>query len=114
MSNPAQQIKASIVSGESLLRQIPTDDAEAALQFCRALAGQIAKTVSLPDSGEPSFIGSRPTSEAQDETEPEVSIVIPVYNEVENLVVLYDRLVNALEEAAISFEVVFVDDGSTD
>ena len=114
MSKPAQQIKASIVSGESLLRQIPTDDAEAALQFCRALAGQIAKTVSLPDSGEPSFIGSRPTSEAQDETEPEVSIVIPVYNEVENLAVLYDRLVNALEEAAISFEVVFVDDGSTD
>ena len=114
MSKPAQQIKASIVSGESLLRQIPTDDAEAALQFCRALAGQIAKTVSLPDSGEPSFIGSRPTSEAQDETEPEVSIVIPVYNEVENLAVLYDRLVKALEEAAISFEVVFVDDGSTD
>lgn len=114
MSKPAQQIKASIVSGESLLRQIPTDDAEAALQFCRALAGQIAKTVSLPDSGEPSFIGPRPTSAAQDETEPEVSIVIPVYNEVENLVVLYDRLVNALEEAAISFEVVFVDDGSTD
>jgi dolichol-phosphate mannosyltransferase len=40
--------------------------------------------------------------------------VIPVYNEEENIPVLYDRLVRVLEGANINFEIVFVDDGSCD
>lgn len=45
---------------------------------------------------------------------PELSVVIPIYNEVENIPVLYDRLVGVLENVGNSFEIVFVDDGSRD
>lgn len=45
---------------------------------------------------------------------PEISVAIPVYNEAQNLRPLVARLTPALEQAARSFEVVFVDDGSTD
>jgi glycosyltransferase involved in cell wall biosynthesis len=40
--------------------------------------------------------------------------VIPVYNEEENLPVLYERLVKVLENEKLDFEIVFVDDGSCD
>ena len=45
---------------------------------------------------------------------PELSVVIPVFNEAPNLEKLYARLVATLEEFGRSFEIVFVDDGSTD
>ncbi|KTD65807.1 glycosyltransferase family 2 protein [Legionella spiritensis] len=44
----------------------------------------------------------------------ELSIVIPVYNEVDNVEHLYDEIVTVLPEARYCFEVIFVDDGSTD
>ncbi len=43
-----------------------------------------------------------------------VSIVIPVYNEVENLERLHRRLQEALQHLPHPWEVVYVDDGSTD
>jgi glycosyltransferase involved in cell wall biosynthesis len=43
-----------------------------------------------------------------------LSIVIPVYNEAENIQALYDRLKNALEQLKQTYEIIFVDDGSTD
>lgn len=43
-----------------------------------------------------------------------ISVVIPVYNEEESLQPLYDELVPVLESLGELFEVVFVDDGSTD
>jgi undecaprenyl-phosphate 4-deoxy-4-formamido-L-arabinose transferase len=46
--------------------------------------------------------------------EPEVSIVIPVYNEEGNLETLYDRLNRVITGVGRSFEVIFVDDGSRD
>jgi glycosyltransferase involved in cell wall biosynthesis len=45
---------------------------------------------------------------------PELSIVVPVYNEVESLPVLWEELVAALRAVALPAEVIFVDDGSTD
>lgn len=45
---------------------------------------------------------------------PEVSLVIPVYNEEENLELLYDRIIEALDSAEITFELILVDDGSSD
>jgi glycosyltransferase involved in cell wall biosynthesis len=45
---------------------------------------------------------------------PEVSVVLPVHNEAENLPVLYPRLSQVLKEAVPSHEIIFVDDGSTD
>jgi len=44
----------------------------------------------------------------------DLSIVIPVYNEVENIDPLYRELTGALESAELSYEVIFVDDGSRD
>ena len=45
---------------------------------------------------------------------PEVSVVIPVYNEEEGLHVLFDRLCPALDALGVSYEVVFINDGSHD
>jgi glycosyltransferase involved in cell wall biosynthesis len=44
----------------------------------------------------------------------DLSIVIPVYNEEENLPPLWAELRDVLESLRLSFEVVFVDDGSRD
>ncbi len=44
---------------------------------------------------------------------PELSVIIPVFNEGENLRVLLQRLVPALA-CVESFEVIFIDDGSSD
>ena len=44
----------------------------------------------------------------------DLSIVIPVYNEEENLPLLWPELRGVLEPLGLAFEVVFVDDGSRD
>jgi len=44
----------------------------------------------------------------------EVSIVAPVYNEEENLPILVSQLVGVLTPLGKSYEMIFVDDGSTD
>jgi len=45
---------------------------------------------------------------------PDVSVVIPVYNEEEGLPLLFARLYPALDALGRPYEVVFVDDGSSD
>jgi glycosyltransferase involved in cell wall biosynthesis len=45
---------------------------------------------------------------------PDLSIVIPVYNEAPNLEELHREIVAALDRGRHSFEVLFIDDGSTD
>ena len=45
---------------------------------------------------------------------PEISIVVPVHNEEKTLLPLYDRLVKALGPLGRSFEIILVDDDSTD
>ena len=45
---------------------------------------------------------------------PEISVVVPLYNEEENVGELYRRLVCSLEELDLPFELVFVNDGSKD
>ncbi len=44
----------------------------------------------------------------------ELSIIIPVYNELENVEALYKEIVNVLSKVNYKFEVIFVDDGSSD
>jgi glycosyltransferase involved in cell wall biosynthesis len=44
----------------------------------------------------------------------DLSVVIPVYNEEENLPPLWEELRGVLDTLGLSFEVVFVDDGSRD
>jgi glycosyltransferase involved in cell wall biosynthesis len=45
---------------------------------------------------------------------PDISIVVPVFNEAENIRALYDAIKDAMEETAYTWETVFIDDGSTD
>lgn len=47
-------------------------------------------------------------------TSPLLSVVAPVYNEQESLLAFYERLVSALDSLRESFEIVFVNDGSSD
>ena len=43
-----------------------------------------------------------------------ISIVIPVFNEEENLKLLQERLTVSLSKLGLDYEVIYVDDGSTD
>ncbi len=45
---------------------------------------------------------------------PELSVLLPVYNEEESLPSLYDKLVQALDGLGRTWEVILVDDGSRD
>ncbi len=84
------------------LTPIPTDDAEAALRFCRALAQLSAAhtPASLSDASAPPPI--------------ELSVVIPAFNEEQNIPALYGRLVAALDPLGMRYELIVVNDGSSD
>lgn len=45
---------------------------------------------------------------------PELSVVIPVYNEEDNIELLYEKLLLALTACGRTWEVIFIDDGSSD
>ena len=47
-------------------------------------------------------------------TKPEVSVVIPIYNEQAGLAALFARLYPALDRLGTSYEIVFINDGSRD
>ncbi len=55
-----------------------------------------------------------PTGPSPPRPTPDISVVVPVFNEVENLEPLYRALVAALDPLGRSWELVLVDDGSTD
>lgn len=92
---------------------IPTVDPVAALQFCRALAQTLA---TAPIHPIPAVAPTNPAQSAAvaDPPAPELSVVIPVYNEEENLPALHTRLTSVLQATALDYEIVFVDDGSRD
>jgi dolichol-phosphate mannosyltransferase len=96
----------------ALAAQIPTEDAEAALQFCRTLVRQMESGVAVTEEVE--FASLQTSGIVALSPAPDLSVVIPIYNEVENIAVLYDRLVRVLENTGITFEIIFVDDGSRD
>src|SRR5437764_15089734 len=98
MSKAAPRIADRNAPDRGWLDQIPTDDAEAALQFCRALARQVESGAVAPVERErENFLNPHLDASAQHEAEPELSVVIPIYNEVENIAVLHDRLIRVLE-----------------
>jgi glycosyltransferase involved in cell wall biosynthesis len=53
-------------------------------------------------------------SESKPGEEVEVSIVIPLYNEIENITALYNAIMPIVSSLGKNTEVIFVDDGSTD
>jgi glycosyltransferase involved in cell wall biosynthesis len=48
------------------------------------------------------------------QADPEISVVIPVHNEAENVTPLAERLTRVLTSYGKTYEVIFVDDGSVD
>ena len=46
--------------------------------------------------------------------DPDLTVLISLYNEVESLPELYTQLVAAIEPTGLSFELLFIDDGSRD
>ena len=43
-----------------------------------------------------------------------LSVVLPVYNEVESLPMLHEALCNELQAIGLSYEILYCDDGSRD
>ena len=44
----------------------------------------------------------------------DISIVVPLLNEEENIPILYDELTQALQRTELEYEILFIDDGSSD
>ena len=115
MSKSSPRIGGPVVENLRKVGHIPTDDAEAALRFCQALARQIgSESVAVNEYQNGDFGDLRVGATLENTARPELSVVIPVYNEEENIPVLYSRLVAVLDAEHIDFEIVFVDDGSYD
>ena len=53
-------------------------------------------------------------AEPSPSSSPRVSIVVPCLNEEDTIRPLFEQTVRHMEEAALTFEMIFVDDGSTD
>jgi len=49
-----------------------------------------------------------------DSAEPALSLVIPVFNEYDNLLSLQEEILAVMGEMALDYEIIYVDDGSTD
>jgi len=47
-------------------------------------------------------------------SKPKISIIAPIFNEVGNLSELYERIKNVLDPVSESWELILIDDGSTD
>ena len=45
---------------------------------------------------------------------PDISVIIPIYNEALNVHLLHERLRNVMESLAVSYEMIFINDGSRD
>ena len=115
MSKASSRISVPIAKGFHQVGHIPTDDADAALRFCQALARQVENSsASVTEYQNHDSDGPRSGATMETAAPIELSIVIPIYNEEENLSELYSRLVRVLDDSRTDFEIVFVDDGSRD
>ena len=55
-----------------------------------------------------------PRHDSISEPQPDVSVVVPIYNEVESLPSLIDAIATTLNSTGLDYELILVDDGSTD
>jgi dolichol-phosphate mannosyltransferase len=112
---PIEDAAAGVTTDGAAIR-IPTDDSRAALEFCRRLA-TLMESAPEPDpliamtAGHANGLNAL---RAGEQLRPEVSVVIPVFNEQENLPSLHARLTATLMSTGLRFEIIFVDDGSRD
>jgi glycosyltransferase involved in cell wall biosynthesis len=61
----------------------------------------------------PALVSSNP-AELSMQAAPRLSIIVPFYNESENIARMYNAILGAVEPLGVPFEMVFVDDGSKD
>lgn len=93
----------------------PLEDPAEALRFCRALASALERASdgerhALTPANFAAMMGQAEPSTGR----PELSVIIPVFNEEENLLTLHGRLTRALVNLGMEYEIVLVDDGSQD
>ena len=60
------------------------------------------------------FPDGRKASPVLTPARPEVSVVVPIYNEVESLPHLIEAIATSLNATGLSYELICVDDGSSD
>ncbi|MHC4861811.1 MAG: glycosyltransferase family 2 protein [Planctomycetota bacterium] len=72
------------------------------------------ETSSRPRNGPSPDEGGSLSQDQPDAAEPQVSVVVPMLNEEDNVVPLYEELRDVMEEFGRPWEVIFVDDGSFD
>ncbi len=70
--------------------------------------------LNLPERDDAAHSTSPEGRRAGSETPPYVSVVVPIYNEVESIPILCEKLFVVLERLEKPFELICVDDGSTD
>jgi len=107
-SENEQNFQIPAARGESGVEFIPTTDPQAALKFCQALARTLETNptglINAISQSEPEYLESLPA----------ISVVIPVFDEEDNLPHLYQRLTKVLGEVEPEYEIIFIDDGSRD
>lgn len=95
---------------------IPTTDPEVALKFCQKLS-QILTTrpeVSISDEIRSQSKNAAKNVSREGIRPPDLSVVIPIYNEEGNIYALNSRLAAVLKDLEMDYEIIFVDDGSRD
>ena len=114
---PVRQDQSRTVKPERTGRLLlpPVDDPAEAMKFCRALA--VAMDCVSDAEGrrlQPAHMAALMAQTDESFPPPMLSIVIPVFNEAENLPTLHARLTDALNRLGFDYEIVLVDDGSED
>ena len=106
-----------MVGPERILGRLtpPLEDPSEALKFCRALAAAMDGVSDAEGRRlQPAHMAAMIAQADQSFPPPMLSIVIPVFNEAENLPTLHARLTDALNRLGFDYEIVLVDDGSMD
>ena len=114
---PGEEIPPRMRGRESVSGRLlpPVDDPQAALEFCRALSTAMELTSGAEGHRQqPALVAAILAPRAESLPPPMLSIVIPVFNEEENLHTLHARITKTFTEQGLDYEIVFVDDGSAD
>ena len=114
---PGEEISSRMRGRESVSGRLlpPVDDPQAALEFCRALSTAMELTSGAEGHRQqPALVAAILAPRAESLPPPMLSIVIPVFNEEENLHTLHARITKTFTEQGLDYEIVFVDDGSAD
>ena len=114
---PAVQERKTVTSADRVGDRMlpPLEDPAEALRFCRAVASALepasdGERHALTPANFAAMMGQAEPSTGR----PELSVIIPVFNEAENLPTLHGRLTRALVNLGMEYEIVLVDDGSQD